>query len=205
MINLVFATSNNHKVKEVNQILAGAGFNVVTMASIGCLDDIPETQPTIPGNALQKAKYLYQKYQVNCFSEDSGLEVDALNGAPGVFSARYAAINTRPDPTIHSDPFQSPVTNNTLLLKNLSHLSNRSARFRTVIALILNGATYLFEGVCEGKIAPAETGSKGFGYDPLFIPTGFSTTFAEMDPISKNEISHRGKAFRKMEAFLKNT
>jgi XTP/dITP diphosphohydrolase len=193
MKRLVFATANQNKVREINQMLEGAGFEVVTMAEIGCHDDIPETQPTISGNAIQKAEYLYERYKVDCFAEDSGLEVDALGGAPGVYSARYAGEH------------KSTTDNNNLLLKNLEGGSVRTARFRTVIALILGGKIHLFEGVCEGIIGHKGVGTGGFGYDPLFTPDVYAMSFAQLGSVVKNEISHRGKAFRGMQKYLRGS
>ena len=191
MIKLVFATANDHKIQEINQILRGVkNLEVVSMSAIGCHDDIPETQPTIEGNALQKANYLYDKYQVDCFSEDTGLEIDALNGEPGVKTARYAGEPRSNDRNID------------LVLQKLFNEHLRTARFRTVICLIMGGKKYLFEGVCEGIIRQKRAGTEGFGYDPIFQPQGFEMTFAELDSHTKNAISHRGKAMEKLLDFL---
>lgn len=192
MKKLVFATSNENKVREVNQLLDG-DFQIESLKSIGFEGELPETQGTIQGNAIQKAKALHEVLGVDCFAEDTGLEVDALGGAPGVHSARYAG-----------EP-RSDARNIELLLKNLQGIANRSARFRTVIALILDGDLHLFEGVAEGTIVEQPRGGQGFGYDPVFLPLGSDKTFAEMDSAEKNTISHRGKAVRKLVEFLKST
>ncbi len=189
MKRLVFATANEHKVEEVNQLLNGQ-FEIASLKSIGFEGELPETQDTIRGNAIQKAQALHDALGVDCFAEDTGLEVDALGGAPGVHSARYAG-----------EP-RSDARNIELLLKNLQGASNRTARFRTVIALILDGQLHLFEGVAEGNILEAPRGTGGFGYDPVFLPEGSQKTFAEMDSSEKNAISHRGKAVRQLIDFL---
>lgn len=188
-MKIVFATHNAHKVSEVQAVL-GSEYQLVTATEAGISEEIPETQPTIEGNALQKARYVYEHTGLNCFADDTGLEVEALNGAPGVYSARYAGEHV------------SYADNNKLLLKNLAGCQNRKARFRTVIALILDGKEHLFEGRVEGTIATEPHGEGGFGYDPLFIPEGSQLTFAEMSPEAKNGISHRGRAVAKLVAFL---
>lgn len=188
-MKIVFATHNAHKVSEVQAVL-GSEYQLVTATEAGISEEIPETQPTIEGNALQKARYVYEHTGLNCFADDTGLEVEALNGAPGVYSARYAGEHV------------SYADNNKLLLKNLAECQNRKARFRTVIALILDGKEHLFEGRVEGTIATEPHGEGGFGYDPLFIPEGSQLTFAEMSPEAKNGISHRGRAVAKLVAFL---
>ena len=188
-MKIVFATHNAHKVSEVQAVL-GSEYQLVTATEAGISEEIPETQPTIEGNALQKARYVYEHTGLNCFADDTGLEVEALNGAPGVCSARYAGEHV------------SYADNNKLLLKNLAGCQNRKARFRTVIALILDGKEHLFEGRVEGTIATEPHGEGGFGYDPLFIPEGSQLTFAEMSPEAKNGISHRGRAVAKLVAFL---
>ena len=175
MKKLIFATNNAHKLSEVQAVLGGA-FTLVTLRECGITEDIPETAETLEGNALQKARYIYEKLGVDCFADDTGLEVDALNGAPGVHSARYATDG------------HDFAANNRLLLKNLEGESNRVARFRTVIALILDGKEYLFEGRVEGTIATEESGCEGFGYDPLFVPSGEIITFAQMSADEKNAI-----------------
>ena len=189
MINLVFATNNPHKADEVTQKLNGA-FLIQTLQEIGCEDDIPETSDTLEGNALQKARYLHEKYGCNCFADDTGLEVEALDNAPGVYSARYAG------------EAKDPEANMEKLLNELSGQSNRKARFRTVIALILNNKEYLFEGIATGTILEKRQGDRGFGYDPLFLPDGYAKSFAQLSMDEKNAISHRGKAVDKLLVFL---
>ena len=188
-MKLYFATNNIHKLKEVQEVV-GDSFQIESMRSLGINEDIPEDQQTLEGNALQKARFLYDRTGESCFADDTGLEVDALNGAPGVYSARYAG------------EAKNSLDNMAQLLKNMSGIQNRKARFRTVIALILNGKEYLFEGIVNGTIAEEPRGTAGFGYDPLFVPDGYSTTFAEMDSEAKNAISHRGRAVEKLAAFL---
>ena len=190
MRKLIFATNNAHKLGEV-QALLGDAFELVTLRECGITEDIPETAETLEGNALQKARYVYEKTGLDCFADDTGLEVDALNGAPGVHSARYATDG------------HDFAANNRLLLKNLEGVVDRTARFRTVIALILDGVEYTFEGRVEGAIATSESGSEGFGYDPLFVPSGEIITFAQMSAEAKNAISHRGRAVAKLVDFLK--
>lgn len=191
MRRLIFATNNAHKLGEV-QALLGDAFELVTLRECGITEDIPETADTLEGNALQKARYVYKKTGMDCFADDTGLEVDALGGAPGVHSARYATDG------------HDFAANNRLLLKNLEGITDRTARFRTVIALILDGVEYTFEGRVEGTIATAESGSEGFGYDPLFVPSGEIITFAQMSAEAKNAISHRGRAVAKLVNFLKD-
>lgn len=188
-MKIVFATHNAHKVSEVQAVL-GSEYQLVTATEAGITEEIPETQPTIEGNALQKARYVYEHTGLNCFADDTGLEVEALHGAPGVYSARYAGEHV------------SYADNNVLLLKNLAGCENRKARFRTVIALIVDGKEYLFEGRVGGTIATEPRGEGGFGYDPLFVPEGSQLTFAEMSSEAKNKISHRGRAVAKLVAFL---
>ena len=188
---LVFATGNPHKVKEVNELLDGK-MNIVSLKSIGITEDIPETSPTLEGNALQKARYIFEKYGFNCFSEDTGLEINALDSDPGVNTARY------------SGPERDPVKNMNLVLRNLKKKEDRSARFKTVIALIIEGREYTFEGIVNGTIAHQKSGKKGFGYDPIFIPENETITFAEMGSPAKNAISHRARALAKLKAFLEN-
>lgn len=190
-MKLLFATNNAHKLSEVRAVL-GEGFELVTPHEVGVMEEIPEEQPTIEGNALQKARYLYARTGLDCFADDTGLEVEALGGAPGVHSARYATDG------------HDFAANNRLLLRNLDGTGNRRARFRTVIALILGGEEHLFEGIVNGHIAHEESGCGGFGYDPLFIPEGESVTFAEMSAEAKNAVSHRGRAVRKFAEFLHN-
>lgn len=188
-MQIVFATNNRHKLEEVSAIL-GPGWELLTPVSLGIAEDIPETQDTLEGNALQKARYIFERTGLDCFADDTGLEVTALRGAPGVRSARYAGDRHDFD------------DNNRLLLRNLEGVKDRSARFRTVIALILGGREHLFEGVVEGRIIDEYRGTEGFGYDPVFIPGGSEVTFAEMSPEQKNAISHRGRAVRKLAEFL---
>ena len=190
MRKLIFATNNAHKLGEV-QALLGDDFELVTLRECGITEDIPETAETLEGNALQKARYVYSKTGLDCFADDTGLEVDALGGAPGVHSARYATDG------------HDFAANNRLLLKNLEGITDRTARFRTVIALILDGVEYTFEGRVEGVIATEESGSEGFGYDPLFVPSGEIITFAQMSAEAKNAISHRGRAVAELVKFLK--
>lgn len=188
-MKLNFATNNKHKLQEVREVL-GDSFLVESLQSLGINEDIPEDQLTLEGNALQKARFLYDRTGEDCFADDTGLEVEALNGAPGVYSARYAGES------------KNSLDNMALLLKNMEGVKNRKARFRTAIALILNGKEYLFEGVVNGVITEQPRGTAGFGYDPLFVPDGYTTTFAEMDSEAKNAISHRGLAVEKLAAFL---
>jgi len=190
-MKIVFATNNRHKVEEVAALL-GEDFEAVTAAEAGITEEIPEDQPTLEGNALQKARYVHARTGGDCFADDTGLEVEALGGAPGVHSARYAT---------DGHDFEA---NNRLLLKNLEGVANRRARFRTVIALILDGREYLFEGIVEGEIVDRPAGEGGFGYDPLFRPEGASCTFAQMSGEQKNALSHRGRAVRKLVEFLRN-
>ncbi len=186
---LVFATGNPHKIREVHELLDGI-FNVQGLQDIGCPLDLPETSPTIAGNALQKARYVFENYGVDCFSEDTGLEIEALNGEPGVYSARYAGEG------------KNAQDNMDLVLRKMAGKTNRNARFYTVIALILNGEEHLFEGIAEGNIRHEPSGTGGFGYDPIFQPNGFGLSFAELTKEEKNKISHRGQAVRKLVKFL---
>jgi len=192
---LVFATNNAHKLSEVRQIL-GDNFKVVGLADIGCHEDIPETAETLEGNALEKARYVKEHYGLDCFADDTGLEVAALGGAPGVHTARYAELFGEGE-THDSD------ANMRVLLHNLENKSNRSARFRTVIALLYQGQELLFEGIVEGTILTERHGTEGFGYDPIFQPVGHDHCFAEMPAEAKNAISHRGRATQKLVKFLK--
>ena len=189
MKRIVFATNNGNKIKEV-QALLGQQYQFLSLADISCHEEIPETTGTIPGNALQKANYVSINYGQDCFSEDTGLEVDALDGRPGVDTAYYAG------------PQRSAQDNMAKLLQELAGQSDRSAQFRTVIALILNGTEYLFEGIVRGKITKQPKGTEGFGYDPVFIPEGYDQTFAEMSARDKNAISHRGRAVAQLQDFL---
>ena len=193
-MKLVFATNNPHKLSEVRQIL-GERFEVVGLKDIGCMEDIPENAPTLEGNALQKARYVKEHYGLDCFADDTGLEVNALDGAPGVHTARYAELFGEGE-THDSD------ANMNLLLHRLENKTDRHARFRTVIALIYKGEEYLFEGICEGEILTRRQGNGGFGYDPIFQPLGFDRCFAEMAADEKNAISHRGRATQRLVDFL---
>ncbi len=190
-MKIVFATANIHKLIEVRQIL-GEGFEIVSPADMGISDDIPEEQPTLAGNAMQKARWIYERTGLSCFADDTGLEVVALDGAPGVYSARYAGEG------------KDQRANMELLLENLRGVDDRTARFRTVIALILDGREYLFEGEVRGKITTAPRGLGGFGYDPVFVPSGHKQTFAEMSAGLKNTMSHRAQAVGRLAEYLKN-
>ena len=188
---LVFATSNNNKIIEANKLLSsGTPYNIISKKDAGILEDIPETGKTIEENAIQKAKYISGNYKMDCFAEDTGLIIDALNGEPGIYSGRYAGEDKNDKKNIAK------------VLKNLAGKSDRSARFKTVIALILKGKLHLFEGVVEGKITESPRGESGFGYDPIFVPDGFDQTFAELGLETKNSISHRAKAMKKLNDFL---
>ena len=186
--NLIFATNNAHKLDEVRSIL-GSRFTIKSLKDIGCEADIPETADTLEGNALMKARFLYEKYGVDCFADDTGLEVTALGGAPGVHTARYAGNH-------------DSEANMNKLLNELEKKSDRSAQFRTVIALIIEGKEFLFEGIVKGTIAKEKAGDGGFGYDPIFIPEGFTQTFSQMGNDSKNHISHRALAVEKLYNYL---
>jgi XTP/dITP diphosphohydrolase len=187
-MKLVFATNNPHKIQEVNAVLGNA-FEIVGLKDIGCTEELPETHETIPENAQEKAHYVFEKYGVDCFSEDSGLEIDALNGEPGVHTAHYSGT-------------RDVDANINLVLEKLAGQTNRKARFRTVIALILHGREYLFEGIAEGTILEERRGTGGFGYDPIFVPVGYEHSFAEMSSAIKSQISHRAKATRQLIEFL---
>lgn len=189
MQDIVFATNNQHKLEEIRRIVGGK-FRILSLKEIGCEEDIPETADTLEGNALMKARFVKERYGYDCFADDTGLMVDALGGAPGVYSARYAG------------PGHDSAANMALLLKNLDGVTERSARFVTVIALILNGKEMTFEGRVEGEILTAPAGTSGFGYDPVFKPTESSVSFAEMSADAKNAISHRGRATAKLMAYL---
>jgi len=188
-MKLVFATNNKHKLEEVREIL-GKKFEILSLKDINCFEEIPETQNTIEGNASQKANYIYEKYKINCFADDTGLMIDALNGAPGVYSARYAGENCSYEDNVNK------------VLSELEGNTERNAYFKTVISLIINGKEYTFDGVVKGKITESKKGISGFGYDPIFLPEGKTKTFAELSSEEKNEISHRGIATRKLIAFL---
>ncbi|MEX2485578.1 MAG: RdgB/HAM1 family non-canonical purine NTP pyrophosphatase [Brumimicrobium sp.] len=188
-ITLVFATQNANKAKEIQSLLP-SHVVVKTLSEIGCTDEIPETQPDLQGNALQKAKYVRDKYRVNCFADDTGLEIDALNGEPGVYSARYAG------------PEKNSEKNMDLVLQKLKDHPSRKANFRTVVALILDNETHFFEGIVNGEIRNKRVGNDGFGYDPIFEPENCGRTFAEMSMDEKNRMSHRGRAIEKMVTFF---
>lgn len=186
----IFATNNLHKLEEVQQMLNNQ-FTLVSLKDMGCVEDIPENEPTIEGNALFKARYIYQKYGKDCFADDSGLEVEVLNNAPGVRSARYAGEG------------KDSQENMNLLLENLKGKKNRKARFRTVIACVIDGQEFVFEGIINGEIKEQGFGKNGFGYDPIFCPEGYAQTFAELPSEVKNQISHRALAVQKFLLFLK--
>ncbi len=189
MTSLVFATNNTHKLDEVRAMLQPE-YSIVSLAELGCYDDIPETADTLEGNALLKAQYIFNKYGVDCFADDTGLEIDTLNGEPGVYSARYAgeACNAQ--------------SNMDKVLHLMENKTDRKARFRTTVALIQKGEVHYFEGKVEGIIALAPQGEKGFGYDPIFIPDGYDMSFAQLSADKKNEISHRGLAVKKLVEYL---
>ena len=188
-MKLVFATNNPNKLFEL-QALVPDGIEILSLKDINCNEELPETNPTLHENALQKAKYVYQNYGFNCFADDTGLEIDALGGAPGVYSARYAGVECKAEDNIKK------------VLTKLENEENRNAKFRTVIALIIMGKENLFEGECNGVITETKNGVKGFGYDPIFTPQGYGITFAEMSKQEKGAISHRGRAVEKLVGFL---
>ena len=188
MKTLVFATNNKHKLEEV-QALIGDEFHLKTLGEIGCTEEIPETGNTFEANASQKSRFIFDRFHLDCFSDDSGLEVDALGGEPGVYSAHYSGS-------------RDSETNLQLVLDRMQGKSNRAARFRCVISLILNGQDYFFEGSVEGSIAEERSGKAGFGYDPIFKPEGYDISFADMPAEEKNKISHRGRAVQKLAEFL---
>lgn len=190
-MDLVFATNNAHKLSEIRAILNG-DIHILSLADIGCHDDIPETADTLEGNALIKARWVKERYGYNCFADDTGLEVTALNGAPGVHTARYAY------PDRHD-----PEANTRKLLSELKGQVDRTAQFRTAIALIMGDEEHLFEGIVRGEIATEERGTEGFGYDPVFIPEGESLTFAQLGVDVKNRISHRARAVARLAEYLK--
>jgi XTP/dITP diphosphohydrolase len=191
MREIVFATNNQHKLDEIRDIVSGS-ISILSLSDLGFFDDIPETGVTLQENALIKAEHIYKFFGVNCFADDTGLEIDALNGRPGVYSARYAGEGCT---------FTDNVKK---VLAELSGVENRKARFRTVISLILEGRTYFFEGAVEGIIEKEFKGHGGFGYDPVFTPLGYTKTFAEMDAAEKNRISHRGLAVARLTEFLQH-
>lgn len=196
MKKLVFATNNDHKLTEVRAILKDT-YQVLSLKDINCHEDIPETANNLEDNARQKANYIYEHYHVDCFADDSGLEVEALNGAPGVYSARFAALEGTGEP-------HDAKANTKRLLRELKDKDNRKAQFRTIVCLIQDGTEHLFEGIVKGSINAEERGSAGFGYDPVFQPEGYSKTFAELGDNVKNTISHRARAIGQLVDFLKS-
>jgi len=188
-MKLVFATNNQHKLKEISA-MAGKFFEIVSLSDIGCFDEIPETGETLEENAIQKAMYVWEKYGLACFADDTGLEIDALDGAPGVITARFAGENCTPADNIKKT------------LELMQDKTNRDACFRTVIACIIDGEEYIFEGAVYGTIATEIMGSEGFGYDPIFIPEGHDISFAEMPMELKNSMSHRGRATKEFLTFI---
>ncbi len=189
-MRLVFATNNRHKLQEVRDIV-GDRVEVLSLADIDCHDDIPETADTLQGNALIKARHIYEKYGLDCFADDTGLEVEVLDGAPGVYSARYAGEECNSEANMRK------------LLENLTGKNNRNAQFRTVIALIVKGEEMLFNGIVKGTIATEKKGDSGFGYDPIFVPEGHSESFAQMSSEMKNSMSHRFRATKQLGDYLK--
>lgn len=190
METLIFATNNNHKLTEVKQMLKGI-YKVLGLEEAGIFEDIPENEPTLEGNAQEKARFLHNKLKVNVFADDTGLEIKALNGEPGVYSARYAG------------PDKNSMDNMQKVLDKMTDETERQAQFRTAICLILNNKEYIFEGKVKGKILAKPKGEKGFGYDPIFEPEGYNISFAQMQMDIKNQISHRGRAIQKLVQFLK--
>ncbi|KIC03604.1 deoxyribonucleotide triphosphate pyrophosphatase [Flavobacterium sp. JRM] len=188
-MDLVFASNNKNKILEIQSILDGS-IKILSLEDIGCHEDIPETADTIEGNAILKADYVTKKYGYDCFADDTGLEISALNGEPGVYSARYAGEQRNSDDNMNK------------VLNGLNNVSNRKAHFKTVIALNLNGKQHLFTGIADGSITQEKKGDQGFGYDPIFQPEGYEETFAELPLTVKNKISHRGKATQQLIDFL---
>lgn len=191
MRKLVFATNNPNKLREIREILSGTGFEILSLQDIGCNDEIAEPFETLNENAHAKAEYIFQKYGLDCFADDTGLEIEALNGRPGVFSARYSGSEANSQ------------KNMAKVLAEMKGVEHRNARFRTVISLILEGKMHEFEGVVQGRISKEQLGTDGFGYDPIFVPDTYKKSFAEMSLEEKNKISHRGKAVEKLVNFLK--
>ena len=189
-MKLIFATHNNNKAFEIQKLLPSK-FQVLTLDDISFHDEIPENEPTIEGNSAFKAQFIYSEFELNCFADDTGLEIEALNGKPGVHSARYSGEDRNPDANMNR------------VLTELNGISNRNARFKTVITLIIDGKQYIFEGIVNGRIIDEKRGTNGFGYDPIFIPENETRTFAEMDLTEKNQFSHRARALEKMIEFLK--
>lgn len=191
MLKLVFATNNKNKIKEIKHLI-GNSIELLNLKDIGCLEDIPETADTIEGNAIQKAQYIYKKYGFNCFADDTGLEIEALNGEPGVYSARYAGNQKNPEDNMNK------------VLEKLQNIDNRSAQFKTVIAVIIDGKLTYFEGIVKGEITKEKSGLEGFGYDPIFKPNGYDHTYSEMSLMVKNSMSHRAIATNKLIDYLKS-
>lgn len=191
MLKLVFATNNKNKIKEIKHLI-GNSIELLNLEDIGCFEEIPETADTIEDNAIQKAQYVYGKYGHNCFADDTGLEIEALNGEPGVYSARYAGEQKNPEDNMNK------------VLEKLKEKSNRKAQFKTVIALIIDGKLTCFEGIVEGQITKEKSSTAGFGYDPIFKPNGCDKTFSEMNLELKNKISHRAIATNKLIDYLKS-
>ena len=209
-MKIVFATNNKHKLDEIRSIL-GDSIEVLSLKDIGCNVDIPETGKTLEENALQKAQYVYDNYHIDCFADDTGLEVEALDGSPGVYSARYAALPDNPVKSEGATSSHDSDANMTRLLYELNGKDNRKARFRTVIALIqkegdstICSREYSFEGEVKGEIATEKSGKGGFGYDPIFVPEGYDKSFAELGEEIKNKISHRARAVAKLAEHLKD-
>lgn len=188
-MKLVFATNNAHKLQEIKHLLDGS-FELLSLSDIHCYEEIPENQETIEGNAAEKSFYIWKKYKLNCFADDTGLEIDALNGEPGVYSARYAGEE------------KSAAKNIELVLQKMAKIKNRNARFKTVISLVIEGREIQFEGIVNGRILEEKRGDTGFGYDPVFQPDESNLSFAEMTMEQKNKISHRGRAVQKLVAYL---
>ncbi len=189
MIKLVFATANKNKVNEIQQLIQNS-VQLLSLTDINCLEEIPETQPTIEGNATQKSFYVYNNYHINCFADDTGLEIEALSGRPGVMSARYAG--------------ESKIANDNMdkVLSEMKDITNRNARFKTIISVVIDGKEVVFEGILNGTILNQKIGNKGFGYDPIFQPNGYAKSFGEMDLSEKNKISHRAIAVNKLVEYL---
>lgn len=190
-MELVFATNNPHKLQELQQTL-GDRIQLLSLTDIGCTEEVPENQETLEGNASEKSFFIFDKYGIDCFSDDTGLEIEALGGEPGVYSARYAGKE------------KDDNANMKKVLEKMHEIKNRKARFRTVISLVINGQETYFEGVVAGEILEARRGEAGFGYDPIFQPDGYDQSFAEMNSKQKNQISHRGRAVEKLAAYLKS-
>lgn len=191
MNKLIFATNNRHKVDEIRHLL-GCAYDICSLGDLNCYDDIPENEVTLEGNALEKARFVYQKFGQPCFADDTGLEIDALDGEPGVFSARYAGEEKDSTKNINK------------VLEKMKNIGNRKARFRCVIALIINDKEYIFEGTSDGSILRTPAGEGGFGYDSIFNPDGYNISFAQMELPDKSKISHRGRAIEKLVDFLTN-